>query len=221
MIDVLVVDDNPIVRAAMCAFLDASDGVRVVGEACNGHEALAAAQRLNPAVTLLDHRMPIADGLSVLGELALHTTVLVLTSDSGEELITAMLRGGARGYLVHGQFDPPDLLRAVQAVAAGRGWLSPAAASVATSLFRSQAEQEREQRERAERRRAAQTRYGITRRERDVLTLLSQGLSNASIAVRLGLTEKTVKNHLSQIFAKLRVSSRTEAVIVWAGDHPA
>ncbi|GAB1820432.1 LuxR C-terminal-related transcriptional regulator [Herbidospora sp. RD11066] len=218
MIDVLIVDDNPIVRAAMSAFLDADDRVRVVGEASNGHEGLAAARRLRPAVTLLDHRMPIADGLSVVGELGLYTKVLALTSDYTEDVIASMLRGGVRGYLVHGQFDPPELLRAVLAVAEGRGWLSPVAASVATSLVRGQAERDQEQRERAERRHTVQTRFGITRREREVLNLLAQGLSNASIAIRLGLTEKTVKNHLNSVFGKLNVSSRTEAVLFWTGN---
>ncbi|TKK87979.1 response regulator transcription factor [Herbidospora galbida] len=217
VIDVLIVDDNPIVRAAMSAFLDADDRVRVVGEASNGHEGLAAARRLRPAVTLLDHRMPIADGLSVVSEMGLYTKVLALTSDYTEDVIASMLRGGVRGYLVHGQFDPPELLRAVLAVAEGRGWLSPVAASVATSLVRGQAERDQEQRERAERRHTVQTRFGITRRERDVLNLLAQGLSNASIAIRLGLTEKTVKNHLNSVFGKLNVSSRTEAVLVWTG----
>ncbi|GIH28859.1 DNA-binding response regulator [Acrocarpospora phusangensis] len=217
MIDVLIVDDNPIVRAAMSAFLGADDRVRVVGEASNGHEGLAAVRRLRPAVTLLDHRMPIADGLSVVSEMSLHTKVLALTSDYTEDVIASMLRGGVRGYLVHGQFDPPELLRAVLAVAEGRGYLSPVAASVATSLVRGQAERDQEQRERAERRHIVQTRFGITRREREVLNLLAQGLSNASIAIRLGLTEKTVKNHLNSVFGKLNVSSRTEAALVWTG----
>ncbi|NAS21239.1 response regulator [Herbidospora sp. NEAU-GS84] len=217
VIDVLIVDDNPIVRAAMSAFLDADDRVRMVGEASNGHEGLAAARRLRPTVTLLDHRMPIADGLSVVSEMGLYTKVLALTSDYTEDVIASMLRGGVRGYLVHGQFDPPELLRAVLAVAEGRGWLSPVAASVATSLVRGQAERDQEQRERAERRHTVQTRFGITRREREVLNLLAQGLSNASIAIRLGLTEKTVKNHLNSVFGKLNVSSRTEAVLVWTG----
>ncbi|WP_061295384.1 LuxR C-terminal-related transcriptional regulator [Herbidospora cretacea] len=217
VIDVLIVDDNPIVRAAMSAFLAADARLRVVGEAGNGYDGLAAARRLRPGVTLLDHRMPLADGLSVVSEMSLHTRVLALTSDDTEDVIAAMLRGGVRGYLVHGQFDPPELLSAVLAVAEGRGWLSPVAASVATSLVRGQAERDQEQRDRAERRHAVQARFGITRREREVLNLLAQGLSNASIAIRLGLTEKTVKNHLNSVFGKLNVGSRTEAMVVWTG----
>lgn len=218
MIEVLIVDDNPIVRAALAGFLDSAEEVRVVAQAGHGQEALALARRLRPTVTLLDQRMPIADGLSVVTALAQHTSVLALTSDTSEELIRSMLRGGARGYLVHGHFDPPDLLRAVRAVAAGQGWLSPAAASVAVSALREEVERDHERRLRAERMHTVQGRFGLTARERDVLNLVGQGLSNAVIAHRLDLTEKTVKNHLNHIFAKLQVSNRTEAVVVWSGD---
>jgi DNA-binding NarL/FixJ family response regulator len=217
MIDVMIVDDNPIVRAALRGFLDASDEARVVAECGDGREALATARRLRPAVTLLDYRMPIADGLSVVAELVAYSTVLVLTSDATHELIAAMLRRGARGYLVHGEFDPPELLRAVLAVAAGQSWLSPVAASVAVAAVRQEGARERARQDRAERERALRQRFGLTRREEDVLNLLCAGLSNAAIARRLSLTEKTVKNHLNHIFAKLQVGNRTEAAMRWSG----
>jgi DNA-binding NarL/FixJ family response regulator len=214
-IGVLIVDDNPIVRGALRGILDGDDRLRVVAEATNGREALTAARRLRPDVTLLDHRMPIADGLSVIGPLSQHSTVLVLTSDDDPHLIGGMLHQGARGYLVHGEFDPPELLRAVHEVAGGRGWLSPIAASVAASMVRDQGARERVQHQHAERRRRALSQFGLTEREEDVMDLLCQGLSNASIARRLLLTEKTVKNHLNHVFAKLQVRSRTEAVVRW------
>jgi DNA-binding NarL/FixJ family response regulator len=213
MIDVLVVDDNPIVRAALHGFLATTDDIRVVGEAGDGREALALARRLRPTVTLLDYRMPIADGLSVVADLAQLTAVLVMTSDDSDAVIGGMLRGGARGYLVHGQFDPTELRRAVLAVAGGSGWLSPPAASAATAALRAQVSRDDERREQDARR----ARFGLTPRERDVLDLLCQGLSNAAIAHRLALTEKTVKNHLNHVFAKLRVGSRTEAIVMWTG----
>ncbi|MDG6102204.1 response regulator transcription factor [Dactylosporangium aurantiacum] len=213
MIDVLVVDDNPIVRAALRGYLDGLDGVRVVAEAADGREAVARALAHRPAVTLLDHRMPVADGLSALEELSRLTGVLVITSDAGADLIGAMLRGGARGYLVHGAFDPDELRRAVLAVAAGQGWLSPVAAAVATATVRAQASRE----DLAERQERTLARFRLTRRERDVLDLLAEGLSNAAIAHRLLLTEKTVKNHLHHIFTKLGVSGRMEAVLLWTG----
>ncbi|WP_432992605.1 response regulator [Dactylosporangium sp. CA-233914] len=211
-IGVLIVDDNPIVRAALRGILEGDDGLRVLAEAANGREAIAAARRLGPAVTLLDHRMPIADGLSVIATIAQHSAVLVLTSDDDAQLIAGMLHQGARGYLVHGEFAPPELLRAVREVAGGRGWLSPVAASVAASMLRDQSARDRD----AERRRRARTQFGLTEREEDVMHLLCQGLSNASIARRLMLTEKTVKNHLNHVFAKLQVRSRTEAVVRWS-----
>jgi DNA-binding NarL/FixJ family response regulator len=127
-----------------------------------------------------------------------------------------MLRGGARGYLVHGQFELADVLRAVRAVAEGHGWLSPTAASAAACSVRRQAEQERAGLLRAEREQRAQARFGLTPREREVLALLGQGLSNVAIARALAVTEKTVKNHLNHIFAKLGARNRTEAVLRWS-----
>jgi DNA-binding NarL/FixJ family response regulator len=218
MIDLLIVDDNLLVRAAIRAYLDSTELVRVVGEAGHGQEALAVARRLRPTVTLLDHRMPIADGLSVVSELAQYTLVLALTADSSDDLIRSMLTSGARGFLVHGQFEPPDLLRAVLAVAAGQAWLSPVAASVATSALRDQRERERERHLNIERQKAAHERFRLTTQERVVLSLLCEGLSNAAIGDRLALTEKTVKNHLSHVFAKLQVKSRTEAMALWSSD---
>ncbi|WP_432837407.1 LuxR C-terminal-related transcriptional regulator [Dactylosporangium sp. CA-092794] len=217
MIDVLIVDDNPIVRAALRGFLTAADDIRVVGEASDGRTAVTTARRVRPTVTLLDHRMPIADGLSVIGALCEHTAVLVLTSDSDEELIASMLRGGARGYLVHGEFDPPELLRAVQAVATGRGWLSPAVAAITISTMRKQAARDRAELDRADELRQMRERFGLTQREREVLDLLCSGHSNAAIARRMLLTEKTVKNHLNHIFTKLDASNRTEAAMRWTG----
>lgn len=219
MIEVLLVDDNPIVRAAVRGFLDASDAALVVGEAGDGRAGLAAARRLRPDVTLLDYRMPVADGLSVIEAMSTFTAVLVLTSDSDAELIAAMLRGGARGYLVHGQFEPDELLRAVVAVADGQGWLSSVAASVATSFLRRQVVDEREESARTARRSRVRQGYALTRREEDVANLLCHGLSNAAIAHRLLLTEKTVKNHLNNIFAKLGAANRTEAALRWAGSE--
>jgi DNA-binding NarL/FixJ family response regulator len=118
---------------------------------------------------------------------------------------------------VWGQFEPQDLLRAIREVAAGSSWLSPTAASVAAQAFREQDARDRAERERAAHRASAQRRYGLSRREEEVLDLLGAGLSNAVIGHRLGLTEKTVKNHLNHIFAKLGVRSRTEAVVRWHG----
>ncbi|WP_205807240.1 response regulator transcription factor [Micromonospora sp. HNM0581] len=216
MINVLVVDDNPIVRMALHGYLSSSEDVKVVGEAADGRTAMAVARQLRPDVTLLDHRMPIADGLSVVRQLAEHSRVLVLTNDGDHDLIAGMLRGGAHGYLVHGEFEPTELLRAVRAVAAGEGWLSARSASVTISMLREQAAREQAEAERTAAARARRERFGLTRREQEVMALLRAGHSNAAIARQLLLTEKTVKNHLANIFTKLQATNRTEAVVRWA-----
>ncbi|WP_432990743.1 response regulator [Dactylosporangium sp. CA-233914] len=215
----MIVDDNPIVRAAVRGYLASAEDMRVVSEAPDGQTAVTAAQRLRPDVALLDHRMPIADGLSVVAQLAEHTAVLALTSDAAEELIAAMLRGGASGYLVHGEFDPPELLRAVRAVAAGQGWLSPRGATVTIAALRDQAARERDRIGHADQIRLTRQGFGLTLREQDVIELLCAGHSNAAIARRLMLTEKTVKNHLNHIFIKLQTTNRTEAVLRWSGQQ--
>ncbi|MBQ1027852.1 response regulator transcription factor [Micromonospora sp. C95] len=219
MIEVLIVDDNPIVRMALRGYLASAGDVTVVGEAPDGRTAVTVARRLRPGVTLLDHRMPIADGLSVVSQLAEYSRVLVLTSDDADELIAGMLRGGAHGYLVHGEFDPAELLRAVRAVAAGEGWLSARGASVTIAMLREQAAREQEDAVRAEGTRARRERFGLTRREQDVMALLCAGHANAAIARQLLLTEKTVKNHLASIFTKLQATNRTEAVVRWTGQQ--
>ncbi|MER7277821.1 response regulator transcription factor [Dactylosporangium sp. NPDC000244] len=210
-IKVLITDDNPIVRSALRAILSNEQDIVLVGEAGNGEQALDLARQTDPDVTLLDHRMPVADGLHVVSELSRYTSVLALTSDDSPRVIAAMLRGGAQGYLVHGHFDAPDLVRAVRAVAAGQGWLSPVAVPIATAALRKEDDDDRLERWRADLAR----RTGLTAREREILTLLGAGLTNGTIGQRLGLTEKTVKNHLSSVFAKIQVVSRTEAAVRW------
>jgi DNA-binding NarL/FixJ family response regulator len=118
---------------------------------------------------------------------------------------------------VWGQFQPPDLVNAILQVAAGGSWLSPTAASVAVSALREHDARERAREHRAAHRRSELGRYGLSRREEEVLDLLGTGVSNAVIGHRLGLTEKTVKNHLNHVFAKLGVRNRTEAVLRWFG----
>jgi DNA-binding NarL/FixJ family response regulator len=118
---------------------------------------------------------------------------------------------------VHGEFDPSELLRAVRVVAAGHGWLSPVAAAAAAATVRDQVTYEQAQAAEARRLQRLQAHYGITDREEEVLALLAEGLSNAAIAGRLVLTEKTVKNHLNHIFTKLQVNNRMQAILRWSG----
>jgi DNA-binding NarL/FixJ family response regulator len=203
---VVIVDDNPMVRAGLRALLDVG-GMEVVGEAGNGRQALEVVAARRPDVTLLDYRMPVADGLEVLARLADSTRVLLLTSDGSPEVVSAALARGARGFLTHSELGPDELLRAVAAVASGQAWLAPAAAAVAVRQLRGRAERES----------AARIRFGLTRRERELMDLLERGLTNGQIAADLVLTEKTVKNHLNHVYAKLGVSHRAEAVARWQG----
>jgi DNA-binding NarL/FixJ family response regulator len=215
MITVQIADDNPQVRTTLRSLLESEGDISVVAEAGDGREALAAAVRLRPHVTLLDYRMPVADGLSVVEQVAAHSNVLVLTRSPELELIAPMLAKGARGYLVYGQFRPPELPLAIRAVAAGQGWLTPAAAAVAAAAMRTTYARHRADTVRLGAEEVQRRRYGLTGREEEVLSLVSAGLTNAAVAARLDISEKTVKNHLNSVFAKLGVRTRTEAVIRW------
>ena len=205
MITVVIVDDDPDVRAGWRALLELSGGFEIVAEAADGLSGLDAVQRLRPAVTLLDHRLPRADALDVLTRYAEHTRTIVLTSDGNAEVVELALARGAYGFITTEESSPGELARAVTAVADGRAWLSPGAASFAVQGLRSRAAAES----------SARIRFGLTRREQELVELLALGATNAEIATRLALSEKTVKNHLNHIYAKLGTSSRVEAIARW------
>jgi DNA-binding NarL/FixJ family response regulator len=217
MITVQIADDNAPIRVTLRALLEAEGDISVVAEAADGRAALETAARLRPHVTLLDYRMPVADGLSVVEQVARHSNVLVLTGSPELDLIAPMLAKGARGYLVYGQFRPAELPPAIRAVAAGQSWLTPVAASVAVAAMRDSYDRSRADARRLGAEETQRRRYGLTGREEQVLGLVSAGLTNAAVANRLDISEKTVKNHLNSVFAKLGVRTRTEAVIRWRG----
>ncbi len=201
MTTVLVADDNSVVRSVVRDMLDGAGDLVVIGEAANGAEALQLARRHRPDVTLLDHRMPVRDGLSVVGAISVHSRVLMLTRSADDRTVLDAVRSGAIGFLVHGQFGPAELLHAVRAVAGGEAHLSPSAARVLVSAVR-----------------AAPARLGLSHREAEVMDLIARGLSNGDIAATLVLSSKTVENHVNRIFAKLGVTSRAAAVRRWR--HP-
>ena len=192
-----------------------SDQVRVVGEAWDGQSAVDQARTLLPDVVLLDVRMPRRDGGSAAREIALHSRVLMTTFTDDHDVVREAVAAGAAGYLVHGTFAVEDLVASVLAVARGAGMFSagalealrtPAAIPSATTLT-------------PEQRGAV---LGLSTRQSEIVDLISAGLSNAEIAVRCYLSEKTVKNHINRIFATLGVRHRAEAVSLWLGrtDHP-
>jgi DNA-binding NarL/FixJ family response regulator len=201
MITVLVADDHPVVRQGISVLLSVQDDMAVVAEAGDGQEALELAGRLRPDVLLLDLKLPVLDGVAVLGQLpgrSAETRALVLTSAADRGLVTLALRAGAAGFL-YKDVDPDALVRAIRSVHDGHTLLAPEAA---VQLSARPADP------------AARGLESLTSREREVLSLLADGRSNREIARTLGVAEKTVKTHVSAVLAKLGVADRTQAAVL-------
>jgi len=204
-VSVAVVDDNPVIRTGLRALLEASDRIRVVGEAGDGDAAVRLVRACTPDVTLLDVRMPKRDGVQVLAEVRDWTRVLMLTYAEAPDVVHAALTGGASGYLVHGHFAAEELEQAVLTVANGSLLLSGPAVGVLRDGLRPAT--------------AAPARpdFGLSAREAEVMDLVAGGKTNREISAALFLSEKTVKNHVNHIFAKLAARTRAEAVALWLG----
>ena len=196
MIRLLIVDDHPVVRDGLRGMFAGDDRFQVVGEAGNGHEALAVARSARPDVVLMDLRMPGMDGVTTIRELKQQGSaarVLVLTTYDTDSDVLPAIKAGATGYLLK---DTPreELFRAVAAADRGESVLSPAVAGRLMGNLRSPA------------------REPLSQRELEVLTLISQGCSNRETATRLFISEATVKTHLLHVYAKLGVRDRAAAV---------
>lgn len=201
----LLADDQAMVRAGLRLVCEAEPDLRVVGEAADGEQAVAAAQRLRPDVTLMDVRMPGVDGIEATRRLsALEvpvTRVLVLTTFDTESYVHAALRAGAAGFLLKAA-EPERLVEAVRVVAAGDALLSPAVTrTVIAELVRRPATSPPPEYAR------------LTDREREILLEVAAGHSNAEIAVRLYVSEATVKTHVARILDKLALRDRVQAVV--------
>lgn len=208
MIDVLVVDDNALVRRGLTDLLAATSDMTVVGALQDGSQAAAAVHDLAPDVVLMDLQMPGMDGIDATrAVLAARPTtkVIMLTSFSENARILAALEAGAIGYLLK-DAEPDDITRAVRDATAGGAPLSPRAAVALLPAHRP-----------PNRARPASA-DTLTERERQVLSLVAVGLPNKSIARQLNISEKTVKAHLSHVFAILGVGDRTSAAL-WAQRH--
>jgi DNA-binding NarL/FixJ family response regulator len=201
---VVLADDHPMFRYGVGAVLATAPEVDVVGEAANGRELLDVVARTHPDVVLTDLAMPDLDGAAATRELLARFPgigVLVLTMHADDESVFAALRAGAAGYLLKG-VDGAELVRAVLAVASGQALYGAPIARRIIDFYTGAAD-----------RYAAAAFPHLTPRERDVLALLAAGSRNGEIARRLGLTDKTVRNHVSMILIKLGVPDRTAAAI--------
>lgn len=207
MTRVVLADDQPLMRAAFRTILEVA-GIEVVGEAGDGDGAVTAARREQPDLVLMDVRMPGSDGLTATREVVAtvpNTRVLVLTTFDEDEYLYGALRAGAAGFLLKNA-TPEQLVAAVQAVADGDAVLDPAVTGRVLTRFAGRASGGIDGGSMADLER-------LTEREKDVLALLARGLTNAEIAVRLGVGEATAKTHVSRILSKLGVRDRVQAVI--------
>ncbi|MET9606662.1 response regulator transcription factor [Streptomyces sp. NPDC006512] len=192
----MLVDDHPVVREGLSAMLELDAGITVVGQAGSGEEAVLQAARLKPDIVLLDLRMGGMDGVAATGHIlreSPRTKVVIVTTYEDDADILRAVEAGAAGYLLKGS-SREELVNAVKAAARGETVLTP---SLAPKLFRA---------------RVVETPV-LSEREREVLQLVRQGMTNADIGRRLFISEATVKTHLLRSFKKLSVSDRTAAVI--------
>jgi DNA-binding NarL/FixJ family response regulator len=201
-IRIVLVDDHAVVRTGLAQLLDGSEGIEVVGAAATGAEAVVVVRDTRPDVVLMDLQMPEMDGVAATRRLLAEspgTQVLVLTSYSDAERIVAALDAGAVGYLLK-DADPEEIISGVRAVSRGESPLHPRAARTLLTA------------------RSASPTSGLTPRELEVLGLVRAGLANKQIARRLGISERTVKAHLTSTFARIGVVDRTQAAL-WAERH--
>ncbi|MCG7377591.1 response regulator transcription factor [Paenibacillus sp. ACRSA] len=229
---ILLADDHAMVRRGLHVFLSTQSDMVVVGEASDGQEALQQAAELEPDVVLMDLHMPVLDGIETARQLRVLTPsirIIVLTSFSDQDHVVPAVRAGVKGYLLK-DIEPEDLAVAIRNVHAGQVELHPAAAGQLMHVMASaelsmneqqlslkqteqQPVQEQRQDKDMEAQASAQDLDTLTRREREVLGLIAQGLSNKEIAAQLVITEKTVKTHVSHLLDKLGLSDRTQAAI--------
>jgi DNA-binding NarL/FixJ family response regulator len=208
MIRVLIADDQQLIRGGFRALLEAEPGIEVVGEAATGRAAVETAEATVPDVVLMDIRMPDGDGLWATREIVARPAlrnvhVVVVTTFELDEYVTSAIRAGASGFLVK-DAEPVELIRAVRVAAAGDALLSP---GVTRRLLDRVAAGSREGP-------AADALTALTEREREVLRLVAEGLSNEEIAARLYLSPLTAKTHVSRILTKVGVRDRVQLVVL-------
>ena len=211
MIRVLLVDDQDLVRAGLRGVLREQFGFEIVGECADGTEVLAATARCEPDVVLMDVRMPLLDGVAATRQLRAERPsipVLALTTFDDDQALAGMLRAGAAGFVLK-EIPGEELHRAVRIVAEGGAWLDPAVTSRVLAVYRAAP---------AAPPTSPRALELLTGREREVLSLIGHGHTNAEIARRLFVGEGTVKTHINHVFTKLSLRDRA-AAIIFAYDH--
>ena len=200
---ILLADDHPLFRDGLRALLASVGDVDVVGEASTGSEAVERALELQPDVVVMDLHMPEVNGIEAtrrVVESSPHVGVVVLTMVEDDDAVFAAMRAGARGYLLKGS-NQEEIVHAIRAVGTGEAVFGPAIAERLIEYFSSSPSG------------PPQAFPELTQREREVLELIAQGEGNAAIARRLVISQKTVRNHVSNIFTKLRVADRAQAIV--------
>lgn len=200
---ILLADDHPAFLAGLEALLATVAGVVAVGRAASGEEAVVAAAELQPDVVLMDLNMPGIDGIEATRRIVAtspHIAVIVLSMYEDDDQVFGALKAGARGYLLKGA-DRGELVRAIRGVASGEAIFGPAIARRLAAFFAARPAVE------------AAVFPDLTDREREILDLIARGLNNPGIAERLVLSPKTVRNHVSNIFSKLQVADRAQAIV--------
>jgi two-component system, NarL family, response regulator LiaR len=199
-IRILVTDDHIVVRKGLVAILETDPDMEIIGEACNGAEAVEMAQKLIPDVVLMDLVMPVMDGIEATRQIKQtvpEVNILVLTSFSTNDKVLPSLNAGAIGYLLKDS-TPADLVRAIHQVAQGEGSLNPAVTRQVLAQMQSPAAPAEEE---------------LTERETEVLKLMAHGYSNSEIAQLMVVSNATVHTHVSRVLSKLNLSSRTQAAL--------
>jgi DNA-binding NarL/FixJ family response regulator len=204
-IRIVLVDDQELVRTGLRMILESEPGLRVLGEAADGSDAVALVARTRPDVVLMDVRMPVMDGVEATGRVLaeVRTRVIILTTFDLDEYVFAALRNGASGFLLK---DAPagDLIEAIRVVAGGEALLAPTVTRRLIEHYRNGSGTVPEP-----------PRLGdLTEREREVLVEMARGRSNAEIAIALHVSETTVKTHVSRVLAKLELRDRVQAVVL-------
>lgn len=211
-IRIVILDDHELVRKGLRALLDQESDLRVVGEADTCAKALAITRRFHPQLVLLDMKLPDISGLDACRQLLSEMPqlrVLVLTSYAEEATVAAAIRGGAHGYLLK-DVKPDELTHAIRIVAGGRGYLDSRITQQTFRWIQTSASSDGR----------AHGPIQLSPQERLIMPLLAQGRTNKEIATELGLSDKTIKNYLANIYDKLGVSRRTEAVAWYIKEQP-